>query len=58
MKAPVQNQGRAGNVIVTFYVTQGENRFDKSKSLYLSANESQDLEMVFEEVLMLILRTM
>jgi hypothetical protein len=50
VKATVQNQGGDGNVLVTFYVTQGGNRFDKSKSLYLSANQTEELEMTFEEV--------
>jgi len=48
--ATVMNQGGSGNVLVTFYVYQGGNTFDKSKSIYLGSNQSEDLEMIFEEV--------
>jgi len=48
--ATVQNQGGDGNVLVTFHVYQDENDFDRSKSIFLRANESQDLEETFEQV--------
>lgn len=48
--ATVQNQGGAGNVYVTFYITQGKKKWDKGKSVFLSANESTNIEMTFEEV--------
>lgn len=48
--ATILNQGGKGNVIVTFYVTQGSKTFDKSKTVFLSAGQSKDLEMTFEEV--------
>lgn len=48
--ATIMNQGGDGNVLVTFYVYQGSKTFDKSKSIYLSAGQSQDLEETFEEV--------
>lgn len=48
--ATVMNQGGDGNVLVTFYVYQGSNTFDRSKTLFLSAGQSQDLEVTFDEV--------
>jgi hypothetical protein len=48
--ASVLNQGGEGNILVTFYVYQGSKTYDKTKSIYLSAGQSQDLEMTFEEV--------
>ena len=51
--ATVQNQGGDGNVLVTFHVYQNGNDYDRSKQIYLQANESQDLEMTFDEVKML-----
>lgn len=51
--ATVQNQGGAGNVVVTFHVYQDGNDYDRSKQIYLQANESQDLEVTFDEVKML-----
>lgn len=50
VKATVQNQGGDGNVLVTFYVYQGSHTYDKSKSIYLPAGQSEELKMVFEEV--------
>ncbi len=51
--ATVQNQGGDGNVLVTFHVYQNGNDFERSKQLYMSANESQDIEVTFDEVKML-----
>jgi len=51
--ATVQNQGGAGNVLVAFHVYQDGNDYEKSKQIYLGANESQDLEITFDEVKML-----
>lgn len=48
--ATVTNNGGGGNVVVTFYVYQGNRTYDRSKSLYLGAGQSQDLEATFEEV--------
>ena len=48
--ATVFNQGGAGNVIVTFKVSQGNKSFDKSKSINLAGGESQKVEMTFDEV--------
>ncbi len=44
--ATILNQGGAGNVFVTFKVTQGKKTFDHSKSVYLAADESVDLNDV------------
>ena len=43
--ATVQNQGGDGNIVVTFHVYQNGNDYDRSKQIYLLANESQDLEV-------------
>ncbi|MBL7902991.1 MAG: DUF4339 domain-containing protein [Bacteroidia bacterium] len=51
--ATVQNQGGAGNVLVTFHVYQDGYDYDRSKQIYLQANESQDLNVTFDEVKML-----
>ena len=51
--ATVQNQGGDGNIVVTFHVYQNGNDYDRSKQIYLLANESQDLEVTFDEVKML-----
>jgi RNA polymerase subunit RPABC4/transcription elongation factor Spt4 len=48
--AIIQNQGGPGNVLVTFNVNQGTNTYDRSKSIYLNANETSSVEMTFEEV--------
>jgi hypothetical protein len=48
--ATVLNEGGDGNVLVNFYVYQGEKKYSRSKSIYLSASQSQDLEETFEEV--------
>jgi hypothetical protein len=46
----IMNHGGDGNILVTFHVFQNGNNFDRSKSIYLRTNESQDLEMAFDEV--------
>jgi hypothetical protein len=51
--ATVQNQGGDGNVLITFHVYQDGNDYDRTKSIYLRSNESQDLDMTFDEVKML-----
>jgi hypothetical protein len=51
--ATVQNQGGDGDVIVTFHVYQDGNDYDRIKKIYLRANESQDMEVTFNEVKML-----
>jgi hypothetical protein len=48
--ATVMNQGGDGNVLVTFYVTQASQEFDRSKTVYLMSGQSEDLEVTFEEV--------
>ncbi len=48
--ATIQNQGGDGNVLVTFRIDQGSNSYDRSKSIYLSAGESKDVEETFEQV--------
>lgn len=48
--ATVTNNGGSGEVIVTFYVYQGNNVYDRNKTIYLGAGESQDLQVTFEEV--------
>jgi hypothetical protein len=49
--ATVKNEGGAGNVLVSFIVTQGGNgSWDRSQSVYLAAGEVSDVEMTFEEV--------
>jgi hypothetical protein len=49
----VQNQGGAGKVLVNFYVYQDGHSFSRTKSIYLDANESRDLDVTFDEVTML-----
>jgi hypothetical protein len=46
----ILNQGAAGNILVNFHVRQNGRNFDKSKAIYLKANESQKLEMTFDQV--------
>ena len=46
----ILNQGIAGNVLVTFHVHQNGHDYDKTKSIFLKANESQQLEMVFDQL--------
>jgi hypothetical protein len=46
----VQNQGGDGNVLVVFHVYQAGNSYERTKSIYLSANESKDLNVTFDEV--------
>lgn len=48
--ATVINQGGDGMVLVTSYVYQDDNVYDRSKSIYMRANESQDIEVTFDEV--------
>lgn len=48
--ATVINQGGDGNVLVTFYVYQGNKTYDRSKNVYLRSGASEDLEVTFEEV--------
>lgn len=48
--ATVTNNGGDGEVVVTFHVYQGNHAYDRSKSVYLGAGQSQDLEVTFEEV--------
>lgn len=48
--ATILNQGGNGNVLVTFHVYQDGNDYDRSKSIYLAANESMDMEVTFDEV--------
>lgn len=50
--ATVQNQGGDGNVLVEFHVYQDGNDYDRTKQVYLRSNESQDLEVTFNEVKM------
>lgn len=51
--ATVLNQGGDGEVLVTFYVSQKNDEFDRTKKIYMRANESQDLEVTFDEVKLL-----
>ena len=51
--ATIQNQGGDGNVLVTFHVFQDGNDYDRTKSIYMRANESNDLDVTFEEVKLL-----
>lgn len=48
--ATVTNKGGAGNVIVTFYVTQKTKTYDKTKIIYLSEGQTENIEITFEEV--------
>jgi hypothetical protein len=48
--ATIQNQGGDGRVLVTFHVYQDGKDFDRSKSIYLRANQNEDLEETFEQV--------
>lgn len=48
--ATVMNQGGDGNVLVMFKVYQAGNTYDRTKSVYLRANESQDVTETFDEV--------
>jgi DNA-directed RNA polymerase subunit RPC12/RpoP len=49
----IMNQGGDGNVLVTFHVYQAGHDFDRSKSIYLRANQSEDLDETFDQVTML-----
>lgn len=51
--ATVQNQGGDGNVLVLFHVYQDGNDYERSKSIFLIANGSQDLDATFNEVKLL-----
>jgi hypothetical protein len=51
--ATVLNQGGEGNILVTFHVYQDGSAFERTKPIHLNSNESQDLEMTFDEVKML-----
>lgn len=51
--ATVLNQGGEGNVLVTFHVYQDGNTFERTKPIHMNPNESQDLEVTFDEVKML-----
>jgi hypothetical protein len=46
----ILNQGADGNILVTFHVQQKGHDYSKTKSIFLKANESQQLEMVFDEM--------
>jgi hypothetical protein len=48
--ATVMNQGGDGNVLVTFYVYQGNETYDRTQNIYMRAGDSEDLEETFEEV--------
>jgi len=48
--ATVMNQGGDGNVLVTFYVYQGNKTYDRTQNIYMRAGASEDLEETFEEV--------
>lgn len=48
--ATVMNQGGDGNVLVTFYVYQGNYAYDRTESIYMYSGSSEDLEVTFEEV--------
>ncbi len=48
--ATVQNQGGDGKVLVTFHIYQENKDYNRSKSIYLRASESQNLEETFNEV--------
>jgi hypothetical protein len=46
----ILNQGADGNILVTFHVQQKGHDYSKTKSIFLKANESQQLEMVFDQM--------
>jgi len=48
--ATILNQGGKGNVLVTFHVFQDRNDWDRSKTVYLRPNESENVEETFEQV--------
>jgi hypothetical protein len=48
--ATVMNQGGDGNVLVTFYVYQGNYTYDRTESIYMRSGDAEDLEVTFEEV--------
>jgi hypothetical protein len=45
----ILNQGAAGKVLVTFKIQQNGHHYEKSKSIFLKENESQKLQMTFDE---------
>ena len=48
--ASVQNQGGQGKVLVTFYVYQAGNTYQRIKSVYFNSSETQDINVTFDEV--------
>ena len=48
--ATIMNQGGDGNVLVTFHLLQDGNDFTRTESIYLSSNQSADLNQTFDEV--------
>jgi hypothetical protein len=48
--ATIKNNGKAGNVIVNFKVTQDNHTFDRSKKIFLKADQQKDINEEFSEV--------
>ena len=48
--ATIKNNGKAGNVIVNFKVTQDNHTFGKSQKLFLKADQKKDIMEEFAEV--------
>ena len=46
----ILNQGADGNILVTFHIQQKGHDYSKAKSIFLKSNESQKLEMVFDQM--------
>jgi hypothetical protein len=47
--ATVINQGGSGRVLVTAQLTQGGNLYERTKEVYINANQSQEVHFVFTE---------
>jgi hypothetical protein len=48
--ATIQNNGGAGNVLVTFHISQGGYNYDRSQSIQMTANQSSNVQETFDEV--------
>jgi len=48
--ATIKNNGKAGNIIINFKVTQDNHTFDKSQKIFLKADQKKDIMEEFTEV--------
>jgi hypothetical protein len=48
--ATIKNNGKAGNIIVNFKVTQDNHTFDRRQKLFLKADQQKDIMEEFAEV--------